>query len=135
MREPRHRVDIEVDETTSGMFTAARVSNLSRGGLFIETGRPLPLQAPVELALKLPEIGATVHVRGRVVWTFDMRKDSAHLMIGSGIKFVDLDVEQRHVLESYLARLGTVAPGASAHRAGPGAAPAEPARLTPAADH
>jgi hypothetical protein len=54
MREPRHRVDIEVDETTSGMFTAARVSNLSRGGLFIETGRPLPLQAPVELALKLP---------------------------------------------------------------------------------
>ena len=105
MREPRHRVDIKVDETTSDMFTAARVSNLSRGGLFIETNSPLPLQAPVDLALKLPEIGTTVHVRGRVVWTFDVKKDSAHLMTGSGIKFVDLGVEQRRVLEEYLARV------------------------------
>ena len=107
MREPRHRVDIQVDETTSGMFTAARVSNLSRGGLFIETSSPLPLQAPVELALKLPEIGATVHVQGRVVWTFDVKKDSAHLMTGSGIKFVDLGAEQRRILEDYLARVST----------------------------
>ena len=105
MREPRHRVDIRVDETTSGMFTAARVSNLSRGGLFIETNTPLPLQAPVELALRLPEIGTTVHVRGRVVWTFDVKKDSARLMTGSGIKFVDLGAEQRRALEEYLARV------------------------------
>lgn len=105
MREARHRVDIRVDETTSGMFTSARVSNLSRGGLFIETDSPLPLQAPVELALKLPEIGTTVHVRGRVVWTFDVKKDSARLMTGSGIKFVDLGAEQRRVLEDYLARV------------------------------
>ena len=112
MRDARHHVEITVDETTSGIFTAARVSNLSRGGLFIETCAPLPLQTPVELALRLPEIGATVHVRGRVVWTFDVRNNSAHfrnnsahLMMGSGIKFVDLSAEQRQMLEKYLARL------------------------------
>ena len=59
-------------------------------------------------------------MQGRVVWTFDVKRDSAHLMTGSGIKFVDLGTEQRRVLEDYLARVSArnvppAAPYTAAH--------------------
>ena len=105
MREPRYSVDIMVDETTSQMFTAGRVTNISRGGLFIETSEPLPLQSLVELALQLPQITAVLTVRGRVVWTYDVNRSTSRLMTGCGIKFEDMSAEQRQVLETYLARV------------------------------
>ena len=105
MREPRYHVDIRVDEQTSSMFTAGRVTNISRGGLFMETPTPLPIQSKVELALQLPEIRTVLNVHGRVVWTYDIRRSNSQIMTGSGIKFENMTPEQRQVLEWYLLRL------------------------------
>lgn len=109
MREPRHSVDIRVDETTASLFTAGRVTNISRGGLFIESRPPLPIQSVVDLALHLPEIDTVLNVRGRVVWSYDVKKTTSQLMTGSGIKFVGLSPAQLCVLESYIASLGATA--------------------------
>jgi uncharacterized protein (TIGR02266 family) len=105
MRELRYRVDIRVDETTTSMFTAGRVTNISRGGLFIETPECLPIDTPVDLGLQLPEIRTVLNVHGRVAWTYDMKKGTTRLMRGAGIKFVDMTPEQMGVLERYLTRL------------------------------
>jgi uncharacterized protein (TIGR02266 family) len=110
MREPRYRVDIRVDETTTSLFTAGRVTNISRGGLFIETRSPLPIDADIDLELQLPDIRTVLSVHGRVAWTYDMKKGTTQLMTGSGIRFVDMTAEQRGVLESYIARLASPAP-------------------------
>lgn len=105
MREPRHSVDILVDETTTSLFTAGRVTNISRGGLFIETRAPLPIQSMVDLALHLPQIRTVLNVQGRVVWTYDVKKKTSQLMTGSGIKFVGMSAAQQQVLESYIASI------------------------------
>lgn len=105
MREPRHPVDIVVDCTTSDFFTAGRMLNISRGGLFIETRDPLPIHSAVALKLHLPEIDAVLSLEGRVIWTYDMKKGTAKLMTGSGIKFVGMTAAQRQTLESYIARI------------------------------
>ena len=105
MREPRHSVDIVVDYTTSAFFTDGRMTNISRGGLFIETPDPLPIHSTVALNLYLPEIGTVLNVEGRVIWTYDMKKGTARLMTGSGIKFVGMTAAQRQTLEGYLARI------------------------------
>jgi type IV pilus assembly protein PilZ len=105
MREPRYAVDISVDETTTEIFTGGRVTNISRGGLFIETSNPLPLQTAVDLVLRLPEIATVIKLSGRVVWTYDVRRTTSRLMTGSGIKFMDMSPDQRDVLEGYLARI------------------------------
>lgn len=105
MREPRYRVDISVNETTSSMFTSGRVTNISRGGLFIETPSPLPIDTLVDLALRLPEIRTVLNVHGRVAWTYDMKKGTTRLMTGAGIKFTDMSPDQLRLLESYLDRL------------------------------
>jgi uncharacterized protein (TIGR02266 family) len=105
MREPRYKVDIQVDERTSSMFTAGRVTNISRGGLFMETAEPLPIKAKIDLALQLPEIRTVLNVHGRVIWTYDIRRSNSQIMTGTGIKFEDMTPEQHQLLASYLARV------------------------------
>lgn len=104
-RPGRYRVDIPVDCTTRDAFFSNRVMNLSRGGLFLRSDSPLPLQAEVDLEFTLPETGATIQARGRVIWNYDVAKCSSHIVAGSGIKFVDLSPADRARLEDCLARL------------------------------
>ncbi|HET8647785.1 MAG TPA: PilZ domain-containing protein, partial [Vicinamibacteria bacterium] len=115
MREPRYSVDITVDETTATLFTAGRVTNLSRGGLFIETPNPLPLAADIDLALRLPDLDTVLRVRGRVAWTYDVRRHSSQIMTGSGIRFVEIRGDQLQLLETYLARLRPTTTSSSAY--------------------
>ena len=51
----RFRVTIPVDCSTQHLFISNHVSNISKGGLLIRSHEPLPLNAEVALALRLPE--------------------------------------------------------------------------------
>jgi uncharacterized protein (TIGR02266 family) len=104
-REPRYSVSINVDYSTRDMFLASRVTNLSRGGLFIESRHPLPIQSEIDLTFTLPEFQITICAKGRVVWNYDMRKGTHRLITGSGIRFTDISPEHRMILEAYLEKL------------------------------
>jgi uncharacterized protein (TIGR02266 family) len=101
----RFEVSIPVDVSTAGVFVSNHVSNLSRGGLFIESQTPLPLHAEVDLVLKLPDPAATIRARGRVVWHYDIRRGTAKVVPGSGIKLLEIDGADRLRLQSYLDQL------------------------------
>ena len=105
-RDPRYQVDIPVDYETRDLFLGSRVTNISRGGLFIRTENPLPVQTEVALSLHLPEDDRVIQARGRVVWNYDVPRDSFHVVSGMGIKFVDLPAEQMTRIEMSLKRLG-----------------------------
>lgn len=107
VREPRYLVEISADEVRTALFTDGRVRNISRGGLFVETPKPLPLAAAIHLALHLPEMSTVLKVKGRVVWTYDIRKSRSQLVAGSGVRFVEMTGDQFELLETYLARLVT----------------------------
>jgi uncharacterized protein (TIGR02266 family) len=102
-REPRYRVEIRVDCTTKDLFLANRMTNISRGGFFIEA--TLPLHAEVDLCFRLPNSPVAIDAKGCVIWNYDMKKDSAQLVAGSGIKFTEMSEVDRHNLEQYLAGL------------------------------
>jgi len=102
-RVPRYTVAIQVDCATRDLFVANRITNISRGGVFIEEA--LPLDAEVDLSFNLPGSDVTIGAKGRVVWTYDIRKDSFHVVEGSGIRFVGMPAEERHLLEEYLQKL------------------------------
>jgi uncharacterized protein (TIGR02266 family) len=101
------------------MFVSNRIMNLSRGGLFMRTERPLPLHSDVALTLLLPH--ARIEALGRVVWNYDMARGSMQLVSGSGIRFVDMAPEDRRLLEGYLSELGP-SQGSKRDRAARGAA-------------
>lgn len=108
-RPDRYRVDLDVNCSTRGAFVSNRVTNISRGGLFIQSADPLPLHAEVDLALTLPETGGTIQATGRVIWNYDVERGSARIVPGSGIKFIDLSPENKARLEDCLARLAAAA--------------------------
>jgi|SRR5271169_6092467 len=115
-REPRYRVDIRVDCTTKDFFLANRMTNISRGGFFIEAD--LPLHSEIDLCFRLPGEEHAIGAKGCVIWTYDIRKNSARIVSGSGIKFTEMAKEHRQLLESYLRNLaaetGTSRPRAEA---------------------
>lgn len=106
-RPGRYRVDIPVDCSTREAFFSNRVTNLSRGGLFLRSDSPLPLHAEVDLAFKLPDSGATIQATGRVIWNYDVAKGSSRIVPGSGIKFLDISPADKALLEDCLARLAS----------------------------
>ena len=101
----RYSVDVRVDCSTRDVFLSSQVTNLSRGGLFIEGTNGLPVGTEVDLVLELPAPAERIRARGRVVWTFDMRKGSLRIVPGMGIKFLDLAPDQYRRLSDALARL------------------------------
>jgi uncharacterized protein (TIGR02266 family) len=90
-------------KTLSGFITDWAV-NISRGGLFINTPKPLPVGTPVRLIISLPGIAFPFDLTGRVahVNALDPRDTQVP---GMGIEFVDVDDEKRAQLESFVDRL------------------------------
>ena len=101
----RFRVTIPVDCSTQHVFISNHVSNISKGGLFIRSEQPLPLNAEVSLVLRLPATGKCIRATGRVVWNYDMLKGTSRIVPGSGIRFIDMSPRDRAALEAYLERL------------------------------
>jgi len=104
-RDARYTVELVVDSSTMDMLVASRVSNISRGGMFIESSQPLPLDREVAVTFRLGPNAAPINVQGRVAWTHDMKKGSIRMLSGNGIRFTDLSPADQGRLEAYLAFL------------------------------
>lgn len=96
--QPRVRLDAEVGAHTRSHFFTGRAGDLSTGGLFVATARPLPVGTELTLGLVLPD-GAQVVVEGTVSW---VRGPDAGAE-GMGVRFGVLDPEIRAALERNLA--------------------------------
>ena len=101
----RYEVSIPVDCSTRHVFVSNHVCNISKGGLFIRSDTPLPLNAEVSLVLRLPGSEQCIRATGRVIWNYDIERGTCHIVPGSGIRFVGMSASDRAALESYLAGL------------------------------
>jgi uncharacterized protein (TIGR02266 family) len=104
-KHPRYEVSIPVDCSTRQFFFSNHVCNISKGGLFLRSDTPLPLNAEVSLVLRLPGADRQIFATGRVIWNYDIEKGTSHIIPGSGIRFVGMSASDRAALESYLADL------------------------------
>ena len=106
--EPRHQVHIKVDYKTKDMFLSNYVTNISKGGVFIETKEPFPVSSEIDLALELPGAQSTIHAQGRVAWTYDIKKGGPLVIVhGMGIKFTDIKPDEIKALETYIEELSS----------------------------
>jgi type IV pilus assembly protein PilZ len=73
-------------------FFADYTQNISKGGTFIKTTTPLPLETELVFSLRLPEQSEPLRVRGRVVRVLGPENPEP----GMGIRFIyDTDTEQQ----------------------------------------
>lgn len=76
-------------------------TNLSVGGIFIETDPPYPQGKEVQIEFSLPGIPESMKVRGRVV--SELHADGAGVpRSGNGFEFVDLTASGRTLLERFI---------------------------------
>jgi uncharacterized protein (TIGR02266 family) len=101
-RAPRLRHEVMVQVTSSeGVFTGWG-TNLSPGGVFVNTQRVLPLDTPLEILLQLPG-QPECKLRGRVAWSKGAGPDVDEP--GLGVQFVEPDAETARIIATMVERL------------------------------
>jgi uncharacterized protein (TIGR02266 family) len=81
-------------------------ADVSRGGIFIKTKKPLDTGALLKFEFQLQGGAPVIHGVGRVAWRRSEDKARADLPAGMGIKFIKLDEQSRAVIDRIEGRHG-----------------------------
>jgi uncharacterized protein (TIGR02266 family) len=88
-------------------FTIDQVRNVSEGGVFLETSKPLAPKQKVSLRVFFPKIKEPFDTIGEVIWsTSSLPKKNMAKLQGIGIRFSFLDEEQRNRLKQFISQTG-----------------------------
>lgn len=102
---PRHAITLRVDYKRMNTFFADYAKNISKGGTFIRTSKPLDVGTEFVFVLSIPEQSEQLQLRGEVMWTVDEARANEDRPPGMGIRFRFADGEERKRLESFVERL------------------------------
>jgi len=98
----RENIKVPVDYSAVDAFFSEFTTNINEGGMFIETDNPAPLDANVQLQVRLPDLPKPIKLGGRVAWVSDGKTGSTP---GMGIEFQDLTPELRSTINDLVRRL------------------------------
>ena len=106
-RELRAPIELKVEYRRLNTFFADYTKNISRGGTFIGTERPLDVGTEFVFALGIPQLEEPLRLRGKVMWTTSVEDASKANPAGMGIEFLWDDEDERRTKESRVERLLT----------------------------
>ncbi|WP_167508791.1 TIGR02266 family protein, partial [Corallococcus praedator] len=100
--DDRLHADVRVTMKNTGIFTDHRIINLSSGGLFIGTDRPLRLGTQVELTLRFDDPERVMTLRSSVIWENSL--EDGKNPRGYGLRLSALRAEERDFIQQYVRR-------------------------------
>jgi uncharacterized protein (TIGR02266 family) len=103
-RAPRLYHELPVAYRSVGSFLSDWATNISRGGLFINTRDPLPVGSEVKLLIQLPGAAFPFDITGRVTRVAD-GDDGPPAARGMALEFTDLERSKRDELDRFVERL------------------------------
>jgi type IV pilus assembly protein PilZ len=101
----RHAVQLRVDYKRMNTFFADYAKNISKGGTFIRTGKPLDVGTEFIFVLSIPDQAKQLELRGEVIWTVVGDEATEERPAGMGIRFRFEDDGERQVLERFVEAL------------------------------
>jgi type IV pilus assembly protein PilZ len=102
---PRHAITLRVDYKRMNTFFADYAKNISKGGTFIRTGKPLEVGTEFVFVLSIPGQADQLQLRGEVMWTVDDSQGTEEHPAGMGIRFRFVDDAERSQLETFVEKL------------------------------
>ncbi|MFY0530081.1 TIGR02266 family protein [Archangium gephyra] len=96
----RAPIELKVDYKKLNSFFADYTKNISKGGTFIKTKKPLPIGTRFLFKLTVPQREAPFELLGEVVWSKGDVEEP-----GMGIRFIYNDDRQRGEFEGVVERL------------------------------
>jgi type IV pilus assembly protein PilZ len=105
--DPREPIGLKVEYERLNAFFADYTKNISRGGTFIQTRRPLPVGTEFVFELFIPTLDEPLQIRGRVKWVVEPGPEGSTdgPPAGMGIRFVYASDEERRQVEHLVERL------------------------------
>ncbi|MGD0674969.1 MAG: TIGR02266 family protein [Polyangiaceae bacterium] len=102
---PRHAITLRVDYKRMNTFFADYAKNISKGGTFIRTTKPLDVGTEFVFVLSIPEQAEHLQLHGQVMWTVDESHAAEDHPAGMGIRFRFVDDAERQALERFVESL------------------------------
>jgi type IV pilus assembly protein PilZ len=96
----RAPIELKVDYKKLNSFFADYTKNISKGGTFIKTNKPLPIGTRFLFKLTVPQRTSPFELLGEVVWSTPEGEEA-----GMGIKFVYTNDQQRADFEGVVETL------------------------------
>jgi type IV pilus assembly protein PilZ len=103
----RSAIELNVEFKRLNTFFADYTRNISKGGTFIRTARPLDIGTEFVFALSIPQLAEPVRLRGRVIWTTPVEKATEESPAGMGIRFQYSNDQERRSTEGIVEKLMT----------------------------
>jgi uncharacterized protein (TIGR02266 family) len=97
-------IQLLVDYKSDGSYLFDFCKDLGTGGVFIQTEKPLPTGAHLDLTFTIPDSKETVLTKGTVIWSQQPVPDKKELVPGMGVQFNGFSEEQRKLLENFVQR-------------------------------
>jgi type IV pilus assembly protein PilZ len=87
--DSRAPIELKVEYKRLNSFFADYTKNISRGGTFIKTNRPLPIGTEFVFKLFVPQLERPLAIHGEVQWVVtEQEADAQRTEPGMGIRFV-----------------------------------------------
>jgi CRP/FNR family cyclic AMP-dependent transcriptional regulator len=102
-REDRVKRTLSLKFKDRQAFLNAYANNISTGGLFIKTQKPLEVKEKFFLKLQLPGIKETLQIQCEVIWARKQTDDAKKTPLGMGVEFCEMAESDSQVLKKYMA--------------------------------
>ena len=101
----RTAIELNVEYKRLNTFFADYTRNISKGGTFIRTERPLDVGTEFVFALTIRGLDEPLRLRGRVKWIVPLGDATPDSPAGMGIEFMYVDDAERHDTEAIVEHL------------------------------
>jgi type IV pilus assembly protein PilZ len=106
----RQPIELKVEYKRVNTFFSDYTRNISKGGTFITTSKPLDIGTEFVFKLYVPKLEEPLSIRGQVQWTLDQEQIEAGAgepgaTPGMGIRFLYADDDERHAIERRVEKL------------------------------
>lgn len=101
----RHAIELSVEYKRLNTFFADYTRNISKGGTFIRTERPLDVATEFVFALTIRGLDEPLRLRGRVKWIVTPADATPGSPAGMGIEFMYANDGERRATEAIVEKL------------------------------
>lgn len=103
--QPRTAIELNVEYKRLNTFFADYTRNISKGGTFIRTDRPLEVGTEFVFALTIRGLDEPLRLRGRVKWAVPTTEATKDQPAGMGIEFQYKNDDERLATEQIVEKL------------------------------
>jgi type IV pilus assembly protein PilZ len=103
--ERRVPIELRVEYRRLNSFFADYTKNISKGGTFIRTSKPLPPGTEFVFVLTVPKLEEPLRLNGEVMWTVDPTRATEDSPAGMGIRFKYQGASEREATEQIVEHL------------------------------